>query len=117
MDVVYDSVGKDTIERSIRCLRRRGTIVNYGGASGLVASVSPLALAEAGSVFFTRPHLAHYLADRDEIASRTNDLFSAVREGALRVTIHGRYPLERTRLTPWPAWKNRESRGKLLLDI
>ena len=116
VDVVYDSVGKDTIERSIRCLRRRGTIINYGGASGLVESVNPLALAEAGSVFFTRPHLAHYLADRDEIASRTTDLFNAVREGSLRVAIHGRYPLEQIR-GAMACLENRQSRGKLLLDI
>ena len=85
MDVVYDAVGKQTIASSIRCLKRRGTCVNYGGSSGLVETVSPLALAEAGSVFFTRPHLAHYMADQVEIQSRCVDLFEAVASGALFV--------------------------------
>lgn len=115
VDVAYDSVGRDTIDRSIRCLRRRGTVVNYGGASGLVDSVSPLALAEAGSVFFTRPHLAHYLADRDEIAWRTDDLFQAVRERTLRITIDRRFPLEAAG-EAMEYLEERRSRGKLLLD-
>lgn len=116
VDVAYDSVGRDTIDRSIRCLRRRGTVVNYGGASGLVDSVSPLALAEAGSVFFTRPHLAHYLADRDEIAWRTGDLFQVVRDGALKVTIDRRFPLEEAGKA-MAYLEARWSKGKLLLDL
>ncbi len=115
VDVAYDSVGKDTIERSIRCLRPRGTVVNYGGASGLVESVSPLALAEAGSVFFTRPHLAHYLADSDEIGWRTGDLFDAVRAGELRVSIDRKFPLAQA-ASAMQYLEERRSRGKLLLD-
>ena len=85
--MVYDAVGKDTIARSIRCLKRRGLCVNYGGASGLVESIEPLALAEAGSVFFTRPHLADYLATPEELHARADDLFTAWRAGTLRVAI------------------------------
>ena len=114
--VAYDSVGKDTIERSIQCLKRRGTIVNYGGASGLVDSVSPLALAEAGSVFFTRPHLAHYLSDHEEISMRTNDLFRAVTHGDLKVRIDQRFPLENA-ADAMRYLEERRSRGKILLDI
>jgi NADPH2:quinone reductase len=93
VNVVYDSVGKDTIARSIRCLKRRGLCVNFGGASGLVESVNPLELGEAGSVFFTRPHLADYLASAEEIGIRAAALFAAYAEGALKVTIDREFPL------------------------
>ena len=93
VDVVYDAVGKQTIASSIRCLKRRGTCVNYGGSSGLVETVSPLALAEAGSVFFTRPHLAHYMADQVEVQSRCADLFEVVASGELSVRIDREFEL------------------------
>ena len=116
VQVVYDAVGRDTIDRSIRCLARRGTIVNYGGASGLVDAVSPLALAEAGSVFFTRPHLADYMASAEEIAGRTDTLFALWREGRLNVAIDRTLPLDQAseahRLI-----QGRETRGKLLLQV
>ena len=93
VDVVYDAVGKDTIARSIRCLKRRGLCVNYGGASGLVESIEPLALAEAGSVFFTRPHLADYVATPEELHARAADVFAAWRAGGLKVAIDREFPL------------------------
>ncbi|MBU55005.1 MAG: hypothetical protein CL392_00495 [Acidiferrobacteraceae bacterium] len=116
VDVVYDAVGKQTIASSIRCLKRRGTCVNYGGSSGLVETVSPLALAEAGSVFFTRPHLAHYMADQFEIQGRCADLFEAVGSGALSVAIDQEFELfafaeAHARL------ESRGTLGKLLLRI
>jgi NADPH2:quinone reductase len=64
VDVVYDSVGRDTIHKSIRSLRRRGTCVMFGASSGQVEGIAPLELAEAGSVFFTRPHLADSCSPR-----------------------------------------------------
>jgi NADPH2:quinone reductase len=93
VDVVYDSVGKDTIANSIRSLRRRGLCVNYGGASGLVQSIDPLELGEAGSVFFTRPHLADYLARPEEIGGRAADLFTAHAAGRLVVSIEREFAL------------------------
>ena len=87
VDVVYDAIGKDTISRSIRSLKRRGLCVNYGGASGLVTSLEPLELAEAGSVFFTRPHLADYIATAEEMRKRADDLFCWAIEDKLKVTI------------------------------
>jgi NADPH:quinone reductase len=93
VDVVYDAVGKDTIARSIRSLRRRGLCVNYGGASGLVRSIEPLELGEAGSVFFTRPHLADYIATPEELAWRAGELFAAWRAGKLAVTVDREFPL------------------------
>jgi NADPH2:quinone reductase len=116
VDVVYDSVGKDTIHRSIRSLRRRGVCILFGGSSGQVASVEPLELAEAGSVFFTRPHLADYTATAEEIRGRTADLFSAYKAGKLKVTIDREIPLadaaEAHRIL-----EGRGTRGKLLLQV
>jgi NADPH2:quinone reductase len=116
VDVVYDSVGRDTIDRSIRSLKRRGLIVNYGGSSGLVESVSPLDLAEAGSVFFTRPHLADYMRDAAEIRSRTDALFKFYAGGKLEVAVDRVLPLaaaaEAHRII-----EGRQTRGKLLLAV
>jgi NADPH2:quinone reductase len=114
--VVYDAVGRETISKSIRSLRRRGTCINYGGASGLVESVSPLELAEAGSVFFTRPHLADYIATAEELAWRTNDLFAAYAQGRLTVALDHEYPLEAA-AEAHRCIESRGTRGKLLLRI
>lgn len=114
--VVYDSVGADTIADSIRSLRRRGMCVNYGGSSGLVESVRPLALAEAGSVFFTRPHLAHYMNDSAEIGTRVRTLFEAVESNALRVCIDQVFALADA-AKAHAMIENRSTQGKLLLAL
>lgn len=114
--VVYDSVGRDTVARSIRSLRRRGTCVLYGASSGVVDSVEPLELAEAGSVYFTRPHLADYTASAEEIAGRTGDLFNWVASGRLRVAIDRTWPLEQA-ADAHRAMEARTTTGKLLLEI
>lgn len=93
VDVVYDAVGKATIEGSMRCVKRRGTLVNFGGASGLVESIEPLALAEAGSIFFTRPHMADYMRNASEIHWRGSEMFDHARSGRLTVSIDQEYPL------------------------
>lgn len=116
VDVVYDAVGKDTIARSIRSLRRRGLCVNYGGASGLVASIEPLELGEAGSVYFTRPHLADYTATTEEIEWRTGDLFRWYLEGKLTVVIDREYPLAEA-AEAHRHLEGRGTRGKLLLKV
>ncbi len=114
--VVYDAVGKDTIAKSIRSLRKRGLCVNYGGASGLVQAVEPLELAEAGSVFFTRPHLADYIATREEVQARADDLFRYYGEGRLEVAIDRMYPLA-SAADAHRHLEARGTRGKLLLEI
>jgi NADPH2:quinone reductase len=116
VDVVYDAVGKDTIARSIRSLRRRGLCVNYGGASGLVHSIEPLELGEAGSVFFTRPHLADYMATREELAWRTGDLFAAWRSGKLAVSVDREFALAEAGAAH-RFLEGRNTKGKLLLRI
>ena len=116
VDVVYDAVGHDTIASSIRSLKRRGLCINYGGASGLVASIEPLELGEAGSVFFTRPHLADYIATPEELMTRAADLFAAWRTGKLVVTVEREYPLgEATEAHRY--LEAGRTKGKLLLRI
>lgn len=116
VDVVYDSIGRDTIARSIRSLRRRGVCINFGGASGLVESIVPLELGEAGSVYFTRPHLADYIATPAELRERAASLFEHARAGRLRVSIDRRYPL--AELPAAMAYLEAgRTRGKLLVDI
>ncbi|MBI4203699.1 MAG: quinone oxidoreductase [Betaproteobacteria bacterium] len=116
VDVVYDAVGRDTIAKSIRSLKRRGLCVNYGGASGLVESVQPLELAEAGSVYFTRPHLADYISTAEELNARAADLFDAYRAGRLTVTIDREFPLA-SAAEAHRFIENRDTRGKLLLRV
>jgi NADPH2:quinone reductase len=116
VDVVYDAVGKDTIHKSIRSLKKRGLCINYGGASGLVATVEPLELAEAGSVFFTRPHLADYIATAAELRARTDDLFRYYREGRLKPAIDRVFPLADAG-DAHRYLEGRNSRGKILLKI
>jgi len=116
VDVVYDAVGKDTIRNSIRSLKRRGLCVNYGGASGLVQSVEPLELAEAGSVFFTRPHLTDYIGTPHELKQRADDLFAAYTAGRLAVTIDREFPLAEA-AAAHGYLEGRGTRGKLLLKV
>jgi len=113
-DVVYDSVGRDTVHASIRSLRTRGLCVMFGASSGQVDAIAPLELAEAGSVFFTRPHLADYMRDANEIRGRAQELFGAVAAGSLRVTIDRVFALPQV-ADAHRALESRESRGKLLL--
>jgi len=116
VDVVYDAVGKETLSRSIRSLRRRGLCINYGGASGLVRSVDPLELGEAGSVFFTRPHLADYIATAEELAGRAADLFAAWRAGKLVVTVEREFALAEAGAAH-RYLEGRNTKGKLVLRI
>ena len=92
VDVVYDSVGKSTIDESLASLKPRGMMVLYGAASGVVQTV-PVSVINARSLFFTRPGLTHYIASRDELVARSSDVFEWVREGGLSVHIHAKYPL------------------------
>lgn len=116
VDVVYDSVGKDTIHHSIRSLKRRGLCVMFGASSGQVAAIEPLELAEAGSVFFTRPHLADYTATAEEVRGRAADLFQEVMKGKLAVTIDREFPLADARQAH-EVLEGRGSKGKLLLRV
>ncbi len=93
VDVVYDSVGIDTIQGSMRCLKPRGTLVLYGQSSGEVTAINPAALADAGSLFFTRPHLAHHINTPEALRARSEDIFSWFLNGEISVTINQVYSL------------------------
>jgi len=116
VEVVYDSVGRDTLPKSLRCLKRRGVCINFGASSGQAEPVSVLDLAEAGSVYLTRPHLADYMTSPDEIRARAGDLFRAWRDGALKVTIDAEFPLAQA-ADAHRRIEARGTRGKQLLRI
>ncbi|MFE3292375.1 quinone oxidoreductase family protein [Rhodococcus sp. NPDC059234] len=92
---VYDGVGASTFEASLASLRIRGTLALFGAASGPVPPFDPQRLNAAGSLFLTRPTLAHYTRDRDELLWRSGDVFAAVADGSLTIRVGAQYPLER----------------------
>lgn len=116
VDVVYDSVGRDTIHRSIRSLKKRGLCILFGASSGVVSSIEPIELAEAGSIFFTRPHLADYMRDADEIRARAAELFRQVLSNQLHVAIDREWPLAQA-AEAHAYLEAGKSRGKLLLRM
>jgi len=87
VNVVYDSVGATTFDKSLDCLRPRGYLVLFGQSSGPVAPFDPGKLAGKGSLFLTRPSLAHYTLDRAELLERSGDLFSWIQSGKLKPRI------------------------------
>jgi NADPH2:quinone reductase len=92
--VVYDSVGRDTFEDSIRCLRRRGLLVSFGEASGDPDPMPPRRLGQLGSLYLTHPSLGDYTATRAQLLETANDLFAMVQSGKIRIDISMRYRLE-----------------------
>jgi NADPH:quinone reductase len=112
--VVYDGVGQATFDASLASLRRRGMLVLFGAASGQVPPLDIQRLNSGGSLFLTRPTLAHYTATRDELLWRAAEVLNAIGDETVHVTIGGRYPLERVA----DAYRDLESRktiGKLLI--
>lgn len=116
VDVVYDSVGKDTISRSIHCLRRRGLCVMFGASSGQVPSITPLELAEAGSVYFTRPHLADYTATFEELDERVQTIYRYIASNRLHVPIHKIFSLNDVS-NAHITLESRGTLGKMLINI
>lgn len=94
VNVVYDSVGQTTFDKSLNCLRPRGYMVLYGQASGPVPTLNPQILNAKGSLFLTRPTLTHYMLDRAELLKRAGDLFRWMTAGELRVRIDATFPLK-----------------------
>jgi NADPH2:quinone reductase len=114
VDVVYDSVGKDTFEKSLNSLRPRGMLALFGFSSGPVAPFDPAVLGAKGSLFLTRPGLNQYIATREELVGRANDLFAWLAEGTLKVTIDRVWPLAEA-AAAHSALEARSTAGKLLL--
>jgi NADPH2:quinone reductase len=114
VDVVYDSVGKATAERSLDCLVRRGLVVFYGNASGPVPPIDPLVLLRKGSLFLTRPTLMDYIADRASLEARAAAVLGDAAAGRLKVRIDRRYPLAEA-AEAHRALEGRLTTGKVLL--
>ena len=114
VDVVYDSVGKSTYEKSISSLALRGMLVLFGNASGPVPPIDPLALSGAGSIFLTRPTLFHHIATREELLSRSKELFTWLQSGELRLAIDRSLPLAGA-AQAHALLEGRKTTGKLLL--
>eukprot|EP01061_Rhynchopus_euleeides_P020848 TRINITY_DN3386_c6_g1_i1.p1 TRINITY_DN3386_c6_g1~~TRINITY_DN3386_c6_g1_i1.p1 ORF type:complete len:377 (+),score=152.77 TRINITY_DN3386_c6_g1_i1:127-1131(+) len=114
--VVYDGVGKDTVEGTLASLRRRGMFASFGNASGAVPPVAPLRLTKAGSLFMTRPTLADYVADPAERKQRTEDVMGWLKDGKLVSTVGLTLPLAEARAAQ-EALEGRKTTGKVVLEI
>jgi NADPH:quinone reductase len=112
--VAFDGVGRDTFDASLASLRRRGLLVLYGAASGPVPPVDPQRLNAGGSLYLTRPKLAHYTATRAELVARAAAVYGAVADGSLHVRIGHRYPLEQA-ADAHVDLEGRRTTGKVLL--
>lgn len=116
VDVVYDSVGRATFDRSLNSLRSRGLLVLFGQSSGPVPPLDPTVLNTKGSLYLTRPSLAHYLQTHDEVAWRAGEVFDRIRDGSVRLDLHGTYPLADAALAH-RLLESRATTGKLVLTI
>jgi NADPH2:quinone reductase len=114
VDVVYDSVGKATAEKSLDCLVPRGLMVFFGNASGPVPPIDPLVLSRKGSLYLTRPNLVHYIADRASLEARAAAVLGDTAAGRLKVRIDRTYPLAEA-AEAHRALEGRQTAGKVLL--
>jgi NADPH2:quinone reductase len=113
VDVVYDSVGRTTFEKSLNCLATRGMMVLFGQSSGPAPGIDPLRL-QKGSLFLTRPTLFNYIARRDELEQRARDVFAWMASGQLLVRTELEFPLNEA-ADAQRALEGRQSTGKILL--
>jgi NADPH2:quinone reductase len=116
VDVVYDSVGKTTFEKSLNCLRPRGLLALFGQSSGPVPPFDPNILNGKGSLFLTRPSLGHYALTRDELLWRAGDVLSWVASGKLKLRIDRTYPLGDAAAAHRDL-ESRKTAGKLVLLV
>ena len=116
VDVVYDSVGKTTFDKSLACLRPRGTLALFGQSSGPVPPIDAQILNTRGSLFLTRPSLAHHLLTREELLWRAGDVFTAMERGQLVLKVDQVFPLAEA-AESHRALESRATTGKLLLKM
>jgi NADPH2:quinone reductase len=114
VDVVYDSIGANTFEKSLKCVRRRGLMVTFGNASGPVPPLQPLALSNQGSIYLTRPKLGDYTVTSDELRQRAGDVLEWVATGRLKLKIDKTYPLSEAQQAHRDLESGKTS-GKLML--
>jgi NADPH2:quinone reductase len=112
--VVYDGVGKATFDKDLNVLRPRGYLVLFGGSSGAVPPFDLIKLSQKGSLFITRPTLAHYTATPEELEWRANDVLQSIARGELKLRIHKVYPLAEAAQAHRDL-EGRKTTGKLLL--
>ncbi|HWC97178.1 MAG TPA: quinone oxidoreductase [Candidatus Sulfopaludibacter sp.] len=116
VDVVYDSVGKTTFDKSLNSLRPRGMMALFGQSSGPVPPFDPNILNQKGSLFLTRPSLGAYVATREELAWRAGDVLGWIDAGRLKLHIDRTYPLAEA-ATAHRDLESRKTSGKLVLTI
>jgi NADPH:quinone reductase len=116
VDVVYDSVGKTTFDKSLNCLRPRGMLVLFGQSSGPVPPFDVAILAAKGSLFLTRPTLAYYAATREELEWRAGDVLAWIAAGKLKLRIDRTYPLAEAAAAHRDL-EGRHTAGKLVLTV
>ena len=114
VDVVYDSVGKTTFDKSLNVLRPRGMMVLFGGSSGAVPPFDLIALSQKGSLYVTRPTLVNYIATREELVARSGAVFGMIAAGKLKLRIEHTYPLGEAQRAHRDL-EGRKTTGKLLL--
>ncbi|MEE9169401.1 MAG: quinone oxidoreductase [bacterium] len=114
VNVVYDSVGKDTFDKSLNCLVLRGMMVLYGQSSGPVPPFDPTVLNTKGSLFLTRPSLFHYIADRASLEERAGEVLGWVSSGRLKLRIEHTFPLSEA-AEAHRSLEGRKTTGKVLL--
>src|SRR3989442_359727 len=114
VQVVYDSVGKTTFEKGLNCLARRGMMVLYGQSSGAVGAFDPQVLSQKGSLFLTRPTLAHYIATRTELLERAGEVLGWIKSGRQKLRIQHEFPLEQAP-EAHGALEGRKTTGTVLL--
>ena len=114
VDVIYDSVGKDTFEKGLNVLAVRGMMVLFGGSSGAVPPFDPILLTQKGSLYLTRPSLGHYVVTRKELTSRANAVFTMIAERKLKLRIAHTYKLTDAREAQRDL-EGRKTTGKLVL--
>ena len=114
VDVVYDSVGIDTFDKSLDCLKPRGYMVLFGQASGVVPTFDLQTLNQKGSLYVTRPSLASYMLTREELEGRANDVFTWIAEGKLTIRIDRTFALDDAR-GAHSYLEARQTKGKVLL--
>jgi NADPH2:quinone reductase len=114
VNVVYDSVGRDTFDRSLDCLAVRGMLVLFGQASGRVPPLDPQVLNTKGSVFLTRPSLHHYAHTREELLAHATEVLNWVVDGTIRLRIDKSFPLSRA-AEAHEYLQSRRALGKILL--
>jgi len=115
VEVVYDSVGKTTFEKSLNCLKPRGMLALFGGSSGAVPPFDPIQLSSKGSLFLTRPTLWHYIATRAELEKRAGEVLGWAASGELKLRTEHIYPLHEAAQAQTDM-ESRSTTGKILLE-